>query len=75
MRRLLLGGLLFAVTLTAVGIAVLVSRGGGGALPSFSLPSFGEATTRSSASAGGSLRVSVPSGCGWSSWRTGRTVR
>jgi hypothetical protein len=41
MRRLLLGGLLLAVTLAVVVAAVLLSRGGGSAVPSFSLPSFG----------------------------------
>jgi phosphatidylinositol-3-phosphatase len=54
-RRLLLGGLLFAVTLAVVVAVVLVNRGGGGAVPSFSLPSFGgRPSAGSSASAGGS---------------------
>src|SRR5207302_6410287 len=57
-RRLLLGGLLLAVTLAVVVAVVLVSRDGGGAVPSFSLPSFGgRPTVGSSASAVASSTV------------------
>jgi len=55
-RRLVLGGLFLAVTLAvvvAVVVAVvLVNRGGGGSVPSFSLPSFGGKPTAASSSAG-----------------------
>jgi phosphatidylinositol-3-phosphatase len=61
LRHLLLGGLLLAVTLAEVVAAVLLSRGGGGAVPSFSLPSFvGRPSAGPSASAGGSPNAIGP---------------
>ena len=60
-RRLVVSGLLLAVTLAVAVAAVLVGRGGGGAAPSFSLPAFGgRPSAGSSASAGGSPTATGP---------------
>jgi hypothetical protein len=54
-RRLWLSGLLVGATAGVVVAAVLLTRGGGGAFPSFSLPSFsGKPTAGSFAASGGS---------------------